>query len=92
MLSFVRIGDDGSMVACVTNFSGVPRTDYRIGLPAAGHWAEILSTDAPCYGGAGVGNFGGVRTEAEPSHGHPHSAAVHVGAYATIWLALTHPA
>jgi len=87
VLSFVRIGDDGSMVACVANFSGVPRCDYRIGLPAGGRWTEILNTDAPCYGGAGVGNFGGVEASAGESHGHPYSAEVHVGAYATVWFA-----
>jgi 1,4-alpha-glucan branching enzyme len=87
VLSFIRIAEDGSTVVCVANFSGVPRCDYRVGLPAGGHWQEILNTDATCYGGAGVGNFGAVVAVDEPSHGHPHSAEVHVGAYATVWLA-----
>ncbi|GAA4683186.1 1,4-alpha-glucan branching protein GlgB [Phytohabitans rumicis] len=88
VLSFIRYGTDGSMVACVVNFSGVPRRDYRIGLPAAGRWEEILNTDAECYGGAGVGNCGAVNAEPIESHGHPNSAAVHVGAYAAVWLRL----
>jgi 1,4-alpha-glucan branching enzyme len=86
VLSFVRIGDDGSMLACVANFSGVPRCDYRIGLPAGGRWVEILNTDASCYGGAGVGNYGAVEATPGESHGYAHSAEVHVGAYATVWL------
>ncbi|MFC0530765.1 1,4-alpha-glucan branching protein GlgB [Phytohabitans kaempferiae] len=89
VISFIRVAPDGSMVACVANFSGLPRCDYRIGLPAGGRWAEILNTDAACYGGAGVGNLGGVDALDQPSHGHPHSAEVHVGAYATVWFAHT---
>src|SRR5918993_394528 len=74
VLSFLRFGkpsagtrDDGtdgepqgSSLACVVNFAGTPHHEYRIGLPRGGHWREGLKTHAEGYGGAGVGNFGGV--------------------------------
>ena len=36
----------------------VPHEDYRIGLPRAGSWTEVINTDAGDYGGSGVGNLG----------------------------------
>ena len=53
MLSFLRFGDDGSMMACVFNFSGSEHTRYRLGLPHAGTWREVLNTDADIYNGIG---------------------------------------
>ena len=42
------------------NFTPVPRDNYRIGVPRGGRWRELLNSDAPIYGGSGLGNFGGV--------------------------------
>ena len=44
-----------------------------IGAPRAGHYAELLNSDAAIYGGGNVGNDGGVETEAIPSHGFAQS-------------------
>ena len=46
----------------VINLTPVPRQGYRIGVPAAGRWREVLNFDAPLYGGSGTGNYGGVET------------------------------
>ena len=72
VFSFLRYGADGSVLACVANFSGVPHEGYRVGLPRAGRWDEVLNTDAEVYGGSGVGNLGGGRGD-RPSgwHGQP---------------------
>jgi 1,4-alpha-glucan branching enzyme len=88
VVAFLRHAD-GEVLACVVNFSGVPRLNYRIGLPAAGRWEEVLNTDAHHYGGSGVGNFGEVLAEDEPADGQPYSADVHVGPYAAVWLRLS---
>jgi 1,4-alpha-glucan branching enzyme len=42
------------------NFTPEVRRDYRIRVPFACRWREILNTDAACYGGGNVGNAGGV--------------------------------
>ncbi|PPJ02581.1 1,4-alpha-glucan branching enzyme [Nocardia nova] len=86
LLAFLRYGTDGSVVACVFNFSGVEHRDYRIGLPASGTWREILNTDATSYGGSGTGNLGAVSASACPWHGRPYSAEVTVAANSAIWL------
>jgi 1,4-alpha-glucan branching enzyme len=84
--AFLRWGDDGSCVAVVANFAAVPFGEYRIGLPHAGPWEEVLNTDAGIYGGSGVGNLGGVTAVAEPWHDLPASATVTVPPLATVWL------
>jgi 1,4-alpha-glucan branching enzyme len=73
-------------VAVISNFTPVPRPAYRIGLPYAGRWREILNTDAGDYGGAGIGNAGAVMATSHPSHGFPASAEVMVPPLATIYL------
>ncbi len=73
-LTYLRRGLDSSgtlIVAC--NFTPVPRHNYRIGVPAPGHWKELLNSDAPLYGGSGQGNLGSVRTVPVAYHGHPQS-------------------
>ncbi len=86
VLSFLRWGDDGSVVACIANFGGIPYSDYRIGLPRGGVWSEALNTDAAIYGGSGVGNFGSVHAVDESWHGQPFSASITVPPLGVIWL------
>jgi 1,4-alpha-glucan branching enzyme len=87
VLSFLREGEDGSMLACVANFSGSPHQDYRIGLPSAGAWREVVNTDAEVYGGSGWGNQGEITAGAKPWHGRPASALVQLPPAGVIWLA-----
>jgi 1,4-alpha-glucan branching enzyme len=86
VFSFLRIGEDGSQIACVSNFSAVPRHDYRLGLPEAGEWTEILNTDSELYYGSGVGNMGTVVATDEQWHGRPASAVVQLPPLATVWF------
>ncbi len=60
-------------VLSVFNFTPVPRTGYRVGVPHGGYWRELLNSDAKEYAGSGVGNLGGVTAEAIPTHGRPYS-------------------
>jgi 1,4-alpha-glucan branching enzyme len=84
--SFLRFGDDGSVLACVANFSAVPHEGYKIGLPHAGRWDEVLNTDAEVYFGSGVGNFGGVEATEVSWHGQPASSTVRVPPLGAVWL------
>ncbi|TDW31253.1 1,4-alpha-glucan branching protein GlgB [Cryobacterium psychrophilum] len=88
VVTFLRWDHDGQPVACLFNFSGAPHTDYRVGLPLAGQWDEILNTDASDFGGSGVGNFGGVEATAQPWGGRPASALVTLPPLAGLWLKL----
>jgi 1,4-alpha-glucan branching enzyme len=75
VLSFLRQTSDGSnQLAVILNLTPVPRPNYRIGLPRAGKWREMLNSDAGIYGGGNQGNFGGVMAQNHPCHGQQHSA------------------
>ncbi|WAL64545.1 1,4-alpha-glucan branching protein GlgB [Amycolatopsis cynarae] len=86
VVSFLRLGTDGSRLACVANFAGTPHHDYRVGLPSAGPWLEVVNTDAEGYGGSGVGNFGRVEAEDVPWHGQPASAVLQLPPCGVLWL------
>ncbi|MGC3964328.1 MAG: 1,4-alpha-glucan branching protein GlgB [Rhodocyclaceae bacterium] len=63
----------GPCVIAACNFTTVPRVSHRIGVPRAGWWREVLNSDAPMYGGSGMGNFGGVSAQDHGAHGRPYS-------------------
>ena len=88
VITFVRWDNDGTPVACLFNFSGSPHTGYRVGLPQAGVWEEILNTDAENFGGSGVGNLGEVHAFAEPWAGRPASATLTLPPLGALWLRL----
>ena len=75
-LSFLRKASNGDLVACVFNFTPVPRGDYRLGVPRGGFWKELLNSDASVYGGSGWGNLGGMEAREEPWHGRPWSLTI----------------
>ncbi|OBK78614.1 1,4-alpha-glucan branching protein GlgB [Mycobacterium sp. 1164985.4] len=89
VLSFLRYGDDGSVLACVFNFSGTEHTHYRLGLPHAGTWREVLNTDADIYNGSGIGNYGAVEATDEPWHGRPASAVMVLPPLSALWFEYT---
>ncbi len=71
-ISFIRRGrTTGDVLAVACNFTPVPREGFRLGVPRAGHWHERLNSDAPLYGGSGLGNLGGVTAVPTPWHGRP---------------------
>jgi 1,4-alpha-glucan branching enzyme len=86
VFSWLRWGSDGSVVACVVNFSAVPHEDYRLGLPSAGDWVELMNTDAAAYGGSGVGNLGVVTSDDLAWHGRPASVTLRVPPLGALWL------
>jgi 1,4-alpha-glucan branching enzyme len=73
-------------VVCVANLSPVPRIGYRMGLPEARRYVELLNTDAGEYGGSGVGNLGAVQGEPRPWDGLPASAEVNLPPLGVLWL------
>lgn len=86
VLAFVRRDGSGGAVLVISNFTPVPRFNYRIGVPHAGHWYERINSDAACYGGSNLGNWGGVESEAVPSHGQDQSLRITLPPLATVFL------
>ncbi len=87
MLSFLRRGSDpNELILVVCNFTPVPRSNYRIGVPEEGFWKEMLNSDAKVYGGSGYGNFGGLEASPVASHGKYYSLSLNVPPLGVIFL------
>jgi 1,4-alpha-glucan branching enzyme len=74
VVAFLRHGshlEHRLLVVC--NFTPVVRDHYRVGVPEGGLWTELLNSDAPCYGGSGQGNRGGVEADPLTAHGRRSS-------------------
>ncbi|HZX29150.1 MAG TPA: 1,4-alpha-glucan branching protein GlgB [Telluria sp.] len=87
VLSFLRRDAQGDFVVVACNFTPVPRHGYRIGVPQAGRYREIINTDAAIYGGSGVHN---AELAADPigSHGQAQSLAITLPPLATVMFKL----
>ena len=87
VVSFMRRSRDGSQaVVAIVNFTPVPRDGYRIGVPHAGAYVELMNSDAEFYGGGNLGNAGVVFTEPIASHGHDQSLRLNLPPLAMLLL------
>jgi 1,4-alpha-glucan branching enzyme len=83
---FRRAKDPSDIVVCAFNLTPVPREGYRMGVPAAGYYRELLNSDAECYGGSNMGNGGGVLSEDMPWHGQPFSVVITLPPLAAVFF------
>ncbi|WP_243695179.1 1,4-alpha-glucan branching protein GlgB [Agromyces protaetiae] len=86
VIAFLRYDLERRPVLCVVNFAGRPHEGFRLGLPLAGRWTEILNSDATEYGGSGVGNLGGVDATDDPWSGRPASASFTLPPLGAVWF------
>jgi 1,4-alpha-glucan branching enzyme len=86
IVGFVRWSRAGEALACLVNFGGNPVGGFKVGLPFAGRWDEVLNSDASEYGGSGVGNYGGVTAVDEPWGDQPASVELTLPPLAAVWL------
>jgi 1,4-alpha-glucan branching enzyme len=87
VVSLMRKGrsvDDSVVV--VYNFTPLTHFNYRIGVPQAGFWRELLNSDAAEYGGSGQGNMGGVEAAPIPLHGRLYSLTLTLPPLATVFF------
>ena len=75
VLSFIRRAHDDpdDLLVCIFNFTPVPRLGYRIGVPEAAAYREVLNTDSVWYGGSNTGNAGRLEVQTTPWMGFEHS-------------------
>jgi 1,4-alpha-glucan branching enzyme len=78
-LSFIRKGhEENGTILVVCNFTPVPRSNYRVGVPQGGWWQERLNSDATDYGGSGWGNMGGIEASPLGANGRPWSLTLNL--------------
>lgn len=91
VISYLRHASDDSFVLVVLNFTPVPRTHYRIGVPVEGVYRELLNSDSGSYGGSNLGNMGRIKTSGMPAMGRPDSIVISLPPLAGIIFSLEVP-
>ncbi len=87
VVALLRRGKDPDDVVCaVFNFTPVPHSNRRVGVPFDGFWEEIFNSDAADYGGAGWGNLGGVEAAPVPIHGRRFSLSLTLPPLGAVFL------
>ncbi len=87
ILSFLRKGDGEEIVVVICNLTPVLRENYRIGIPFAGRYQEIMNSDSECYGGSSQDNSAALlESEAIPWMEHPYSLSLTLPPLASIIL------
>ncbi|GIW39664.1 MAG: 1,4-alpha-glucan branching enzyme GlgB [Candidatus Binatia bacterium] len=86
VVSYLR-RDGEDFVVVVLNFTPVPREDYRIGVPKAGGYVRLFSSDDRRYGGSEFETLARVEAEAAPFHGQPHSVRLRLPPLGALVLA-----
>ena len=81
----------GTAVACVANFTPVPRPGYRLGLPWVGDWELLLDTDSAAWGGSGFAGFSleghsVTATSEVPWQGQQASVEIDLPPLSVLWL------
>jgi 1,4-alpha-glucan branching enzyme len=76
-LAFVRRAKDPrDFLVAACNFTPVPRTMHRLGVPEMCWYEEILNSDSVYYGGSNMGNGPGRMAEELPWDGRPYSIPI----------------
>jgi 1,4-alpha-glucan branching enzyme len=85
--SFLRnAADYQNSVIVVGNFTPVPRTGYRIGVPRGGPYNVLFNSDAEAYGGGNMGNGHTVQAEPIGCQGRPYSLNLTLPPLAVLYL------
>jgi 1,4-alpha-glucan branching enzyme len=86
-LTLLRRGrSPDALMAVALNFTPVPRHNFRVGVPRAGYWREVLNSDAREYGGSAQGNLGGRESAPVASHGRFHSLSLTLPPLGAVFL------
>ncbi|MGN0696716.1 MAG: 1,4-alpha-glucan branching enzyme, partial [Oscillospiraceae bacterium] len=95
VISFRRIDasdpDKKRELICVCNFVPVERTKYRIGVPYAGSYKQILNSDDVEFGGSGTVNNKTVKAEEYSMHGCDYSIELDIPPLSALYFEYVPP-
>ncbi len=75
IISYIRKSKNKFLIV-VLNFTPVKRTNYRIGVPKAGLYKELINSDSSYYNGSNIGNDTKVQAEDQSWMGLPYSLTI----------------
>ena len=90
VVAFLRKDKKGEAVLVVCNFNPVERVNYALGVPAAGSYKEIFTSDEEKYGGTGFHNKT-VRSKKGEMHGFEQSIHITLPPLSTLYFSVPAP-
>ena len=78
--------DQNQTLIIILNFTPVPRYHYRVGVPQAGQYQELINSDSSYYAGSNIGNLGTLDTQDVPWMNRPCSLELTLPPLAAIVL------
>jgi 1,4-alpha-glucan branching enzyme len=77
IFSYLRKGKDPDdfLLVC-SNFTPIPRPNYRVGVPLLAEYDEVFNSDSQFYAGGNVGNGPGNQADDISAHGRPASLEI----------------
>ncbi|GAB5378909.1 MAG: 1,4-alpha-glucan branching protein GlgB [Aliiglaciecola sp.] len=89
MLSMLRQSNDGKQkVVIVSNFTPVPRDDFRIGVPQQGNYKIVLNSDDKKYWGSGYNEQDTLTSDDTHWNGQEQSIRIDLPPLATLFILL----
>ena len=89
VLAVLRKDRDGNHIIGLFNFTPVPRENYRIGVPVASDYKEILNTDSTYYCGSNCGNNEVIPYQKVPWMNQQQSVELTLPPLAALYLKVT---
>ena len=79
VLAWQRTDKQGATIIAIANYTPIPRTHYRLGVPGAGTYRRLLDTDATEFGGSGYSKVAQADSESIACHGKAQSIEISLG-------------
>lgn len=89
ILAHERLDTNGERILVISNFTPIPRTDLRIGIPESGTYELLLNSDDSCYGGSQFPIPQQLTTENISNHEQAQSLLCQVPPLATVFYKLS---
>lgn len=87
IFTFVR-EDETSTLICVLNMTPVSYENYKIGVPHAGIYTEVINSDKDIYNGYNMCNYEPLKAWPGYSHHQPYHCMIRIAPFACIYLVL----
>lgn len=83
--SFLR-EDETSVIVVVLNMTANSYEDFKIGVPIAGEYVEIINSEKDIYEGCNMCNFNPLMTYDEHNHGFDKTISIRIAPFAAMYL------
>ncbi len=85
VIAHERLGDDGSRMLVVSNFTPVPRDSFQLGVPMSGDYQLVLNSDDEAFWGSGYPVYVALSTDKSAAHDQPQSLTLNLPPLATVF-------